>query len=472
MSRISVVLYFVNRRSKLKKKILEKEIKEKFGLYDFEIGTGFGKTRKKSKENTGFRTVADLNGGKDRIALYARDAEGNVEMVFCARWQTHKILNLSDIFNTYHLILKEFKYKKPNKGVVSVAGPELNPEGTVRELTNVKDSSGNKVIVSSEDLGEKTGLETTIINDFAANGFAINQLDYDDETQVVCYTNTPQDKKSDIKLKKAIIGPGSGLGGAGLHGSHVWQGEFGHGMYGASNALEWNLKSFIRGKFIDPGKSVHMEMTTSSKGIAYITDFLMNGDLNIDKVTDKALLESIYNLEIIKEARESRGTGSFFEPLCRELISKNEDKLPPQAVGRIIIDLYRKKDGFFKKIDDRHVMSCLQKTYLENKELIDGVVEQAINIYVDAVAKSARDAVCTFGAFYGGLFISGGNARRLASDLKEKRDRFMKTFTASQDHGAKLLKTPVYLLQSRNLGLDGAAWYAFQSSKKQKKLLH
>ena len=456
----------------MKKSIFEKEIKEKYGLFDFETGAGFGKTGKMSKDYTGFRTVADLNGGKDRIALYGKDVAGNIEMLFCARWQTHKILDTLDIFNTYHLILKEFKYKKPKRGVVSVAGPELNPEGTVRELTNVRDSFGNKVIISAEDLKKKTGLETSIINDFAANGFAVNQVDYSDETQIVCYANTPECKKTDKELKKTIVGPGSGLGGAGLHGNHVWQGEFGHGMYGASNDLEWNLKRFIREKFIDRGKSVHMEMIASSKGIAYITAFLMDGDLNIDKDPEKALLESIYNLECIKEARESQGASSFFRPLCRELLSENEDKLPAQAIGRAIIDLYRKGDSFFKKLDDRHFMSCLQKTYLTNKDLIDKVIEQAINIYVDAVAKSARDAVCTFGAFYGGLFISGGNARRLAFDLKEKKERFMKTFTASQDHGAKLVRTPIYLLQSRNLGLDGAAWYAFQSPRKRRKFLH
>ena len=83
----------------MKKRTLEKDIKERFGLFDFATGPGFEKLRKKSRNFTAYRTVADLNGGKDRIALYGKDNDGNIEMIFSARWQKHKVLDLSAIFD-------------------------------------------------------------------------------------------------------------------------------------------------------------------------------------------------------------------------------------------------------------------------------------------------------------------------------------------------------------------------------------
>ena len=157
-----------------------------------------------------------------------------------------------------------------------------------------------------------------------------------------------------------------------------------------------------------------METVASGKGLTNVVKFLCYGKL--PKKGKKA--------RKIKEARENRNFRRFVKRISAE---------EPQVAGREIIRIY--KDKRFPVL-----------------------LKYAVNIFVDTVASAARDVVHDFCA-YNGVYISGGNARRLKKNFLS--GRFMEVFDQSYEHTDKLRGTPVYLATSKTLGTDGAARYAF-----------
>ena len=183
--------------------------------------------------------------------------------------------------------------------------------------------------------------------------------------------------------------------------------------------MEWSLYNYLKAEVTD-GRDPDIETVASGKGLANIVKFLCYGSLPKGEKSKR--------LRKIKELRGGRGFRRFVKAISAE---------EPQVAGREIIRTYK---------DKRY----------------STLLNYAVNIFVDAVAAAARDVVHDFCA-YNGLYISGGNARRLKK--KFLSGRFMDVFDQSYEHTDKLRGTPVYLVTSKTLGTDGAARYAFSRSE-------
>jgi glucokinase len=167
---------------------------------------------------------------------------------------------------------------------------------------------------------------------------------------------------------------------------------------------------------ITDGRDPDVEMVASGKGLVNVIKFLCYGKLPKKSKSKKA--------GKIKKARKDSGFEKFVEAISKE---------EPPVAGRQIIRAYKNKRF--------RVM-----------------LRYAINLFVDTVAAASRDVVHDFCA-YNGVYIAGGNTRRLKK--KFLSGRFMKVFDQSYEHTDKLRSTPVYLVTSKTLGTDGAAHYAF-----------
>jgi glucokinase len=358
-----------------------------------------------------FATAGDLGGTKERLVLYGQDKDGNIEKIIRVNWFGEDVESIKDMFAEYHAILKDNDLKPAEKVVLGCAGP-IQDEGRYCKFTNID------LEISTVEL-EEMGLHAELINDFYANAQQIPWLK-EEEKQEIPHRYKPEDPKPDSSRTMAVLGPGSGLGVAPIYwdeenGYYAQPSEGGHKAWSPRNDLEWSLYAYLKAE-VTGGRDPDVETVASGKGLANIVNFLCYGRLPKGKNSKK-----------VRKIKALRKDGKFAEFV--EAINDEE----PQVAGRRIIRAYKAKR--FRP-----------------------VMKYAVNIFVDAVAAAARDAVHDFCA-YGGVYISGGNARRLRKRFLSAR--FMEVFDQSYEHTDKLRQTPVYLVTSRTLGTDGAARYAF-----------
>ncbi len=370
---------------------------------------------KKADSYKEFVTAGDLGGTKERLALYGRDKRGNIEIIIRVSWFYKDVKSIADIFVEYHRILKKRGLRRPKRAVLGCAGP-IEDGGRYCRLTNIN------LEVSTAEL-EKLGLSVELINDFFANAQQIPCLKKK-ERQKIRHNCKPENHDAKKKSKnrkcrtKVVLGPGSGLGVAPVFWDeekkayYSQPSEGGHKAWSPRNDLEWSLYNYLKDHVAD-GRDPDVELVASGKGLTNIVRFLCYG--NLPKGTTPEEIEAL---------RETQDFRCFVESLKKE---------KAQNAGRTIIEAY----------DDGKYTVAL---------------ECAIQIFVDAVAAAARDAVHDFCA-YGGVYVSGGNARRLKEHFLS--ERFMEVFDLSYEHRDKLRQTPVYLVTSKTLGTDGAARYAF-----------
>lgn len=355
-----------------------------------------------------FVTAGDLGGTKERLALYGRDENGNVEKVIRVSWFWKNVQSIEDMFVEYHGILQQKGLSPPEDAVLGCAGV-IDDGGRFCRFTSID------LEVSTAEL-EKMGLRAELINDFFANAQQIPWLSDEDKTEIP-HKYEPQNRKANDCRTMVVLGPGSGLGVAPVFwdeekGYYSQPSEGGHKAWSPRNDLEWSLYDYLRKKATD-GRDPDAELVASGKGLTNVVRFLCHGKLPKGSKTDN-----------IKAIRETEDFQSFVETL---------DVGNPQVAGRQIIRAYKDKEH-------RAALKC------------------AVHIFVDAVAAASRDAVHDFCA-YGGVYVSGGNARRLKKHFLS--GRFMEIFDQSYEHTDRLRQTPVYLVTSRTLGTDGAARYAF-----------
>lgn len=356
-----------------------------------------------------FVTSGDLGGTKERLALYGRDDDGKVERLIRATWFGTEVDSVKDMFLEFHEILEGKGLIPPKKAALGCAGV-IEDGGKYCSFTNIK------LEVSTTEL-EKIGLDVELINDFFANAQQIPFLIEEDWIEIPHKPIAANSEPSDCRTM-AVLGPGSGLGVAPVFWSEDKQkhysqpSEGGHKAYCPRNDLEWSLYKYLRDEVA--GERVpDVELVASGKGLTNVVRFLCYGNLPDCSMTDE-----------IKSVRKSKEFRSFVESLR---------DATPQVAGRQIIRAFKAKAH-------RAALKC------------------AIHIFVDAVAAASRDVVHDFCA-YGGVYLSGGNARRLKKQFLT--GRFMDIFDESYEHTDKLRQTPVYLITSRTLGIDGAARYAF-----------
>jgi len=366
---------------------------------------------KKVNSFQNFVTAGDLGGTKERLVLYGQDKDGNIEKIIRVNWFGEDVESIKDMFAEYHAILKDNNLKPAEKAALGCAGP-IEDEGRYCKFTNID------LEISTVEL-EEMGLRAELINDFFANAQQIPWLK-DEEKEEISHKYKPEDPRQDDTRTMAVLGPGSGLGVAPIYwdeerGYYPEPSEGGHKAWSPRNDMEWSLYAYLKAEVTD-GRDPDVETVASGKGLANIVNFLCYGKLPEAKNSKK--------VRKIKDLRKDGKFGKFVEAV-------NDEE--PQVAGRRIIRAYKAKR--FRP-----------------------ALKYAVDIFVDAVAAAARDAVHDFCA-YGGVYISGGNTRRLRKRFLSPR--FMKVFDQSYEHTDKLRQTPVYLVTSRTLGTDGAARYAF-----------
>jgi len=355
-----------------------------------------------------FVTSGDLGGTKERLALYGRDGDGNVARLMRVSWFWKDVQSVRDLFVDYHRILQERGLDPPKTAVLGCAGP-IDDGGRYCKFTSID------LEVSTVEL-EKMGLHVELINDFFANAQQIPYLGQEDKREIPHKYEPADPRPSDCRTM-VVLGPGSGLGVAPVFwdeekGYYSQPSEGGHKAWSPRNDLEWSLYNHLKSGVAN-GRDPDIELVASGKGLANVVNFLCNGTLPKGAITDE-----------INVVRETEAFQSFVESL---------NDAEPQLAGRQIIRAYKAKQH-------------------------RAALKRAIHIFVDAVAAASRDAVHDFCA-YGGVYLSGGNARRLKKHFLS--GRFMEIFDQSYEHTDKLRQTPVYLVTSRTLGIDGAARYAF-----------
>ena len=384
---------------------MAKEYRPEIKFYDgFKVADSFQR----------FVTAGDLGGTKERLVLYGQGEDGAIEKIVRVNWFAEEIESIKDMFAQYHAILQDNKLKQPEEAVLGCAGIIEN-EGRYCNFTNID------LEVSTEELAEM-GLHVELINDFFANAQQIPWLK-ELEREEIPHKYEPENPKPNDSRTMVVLGPGTGLGVASIYwdeekGYHPQPSEGGHKAWSPRNDLEWSLYTYLKAEVTD-GRDPDVETVASGKGLANIVNFLCYGRLPKGKKDKK--------LRKIKDLRKGSGFQKFV---------KNIDAEEPQVAGRQIIQAYK------------------------NKKFSD-LLRYAVNIFVDAVAAGARDVVHDFCA-YNGVYISGGNARRLKK--KFLSGRFMEVFDQSYEHTDKLRGTPVYIVTSRTLGTDGAARHGFSKN--------
>ena len=358
-----------------------------------------------------FVTAGDLGGTKERLMLYGQSEDGDVERIIRVNWFGEEVESVKDMFVEYKTILEENQLKQPERAVLGCAGI-IEDKGKYCNFTNIA------LEVSTEELAEM-GLRVELINDFFANAQQIPWLKEIEREELPHKYEQENPRPNDSKAM-AVLGPGSGLGVASIFwneekGTYYPQpSEGGHKAWSPRNELEWSLYNYLKTE-VAHGRDPDIETVASGRGLANIVKFLCYGRLPKGKGK---------KLSKIKDSRKGGGFREFVKAISVE---------EPQVAGREIIQAY--KDKKFSVL-----LNC------------------TMNIFVDAVAAAARDVVHDFCA-YNGVYISGGNARRLKK--KFLSGRFMEVFDQSYEHTDKLRGTPVYLATSKTLGTDGAARYAF-----------
>jgi len=367
----------------------------------------------KSKSYKRLVTAGDMGGTKERLVLYGQDEDGNIEKLIRVNWFGEDVESVADMFVQYNDILKNSNLPQPDEAVLGCAGIIENG-GTYCNFTNIG------LEISTDEL-EKMGVHAELINDFFANAQQIPYLKDEEKTEIPHIYKQSNPKPNDSRTM-VVLGPGSGLGVAPVYwdadkGYHPQPSEGGHKAWSPRNELEWNLYSYLKSELTE-GRDPDVEMVASGRGLTNIVNFLGHGRLPKGKKYDK-----------IKDLRKNRNFRDFADTINAQ---------EPQVAGRSIIEAYKDKEF-------RALMKC------------------AVEIFIDSVASASRDVVHDFCA-YNGVYISGGNARRLKKDFLSKR--FMEVFDQSYEHTDKLRGTPVYLVTSKTLGTDGAAHYAFNKEKK------
>lgn len=358
-----------------------------------------------------FVTAGDLGGTKERLVLYGQNEDGAIEKILRANWFAEEVESIKDMFAQYHSVLQDNNLKQPENAALGCAGI-IEDDGKYCCFTNIA------LEVSTEELAEM-GLNVGLINDFYANALQIPWLK-DEEKEEIPHKYEPENPRPNDSRTMVVLGPGTGLGVAPIYwdekkGYHPQPSEGGHKAWTPRNDLEWSLYTYLKTEVAN-GRAPDIETVASGRGLANIVNFLCYGDLPKGK-KDKTIHK-------IKDLRKDSGFQRFV---------KNLGEGEPQVAGRQIIRAYKNKR-------------------------FSPLLKYAANIFVDAVAGASRDVVHDFCA-YNGVYISGGNARRLRKRFLS--GRFMEIFDQSYEHTDKLRGTPVYLVTSRTLGTDGAARHAF-----------
>lgn len=202
--------------------------------------------------------AVDIGGTHARFAL-ADVADGRVQALrHPMTMRTAEHASLQTAWEAFGALLGR---PLPPAAGIAVAGPVV---GALLRLTN------NPWVIRPAMIPEKLGAETyTLVNDFAAVAHAVAQLP-SDALSHLCGPDVPLPDDGMI----SVIGPGTGLGVAGLlrRGGryHVIATEGGHIDFAPVDALEDAILAQLRRRY----RRVSVERIASGPGLANILDAL------------------------------------------------------------------------------------------------------------------------------------------------------------------------------------------------------
>ena len=240
--------------------------------------------------------VGDIGGTNARFAIADPDHPGfsDVATLQCADYAS-----ADDAIRHY---LSELSVQAPDVICLAVAGPVV---GKTVQVTN------NHWTLNAEDIAADFGLdEVRLLNDFEAVAYSIPQLQVDDLEVIGLPDKSPKLEES---FNIAILGPGTGLGTAGLirRGQAVIPivGEGGHIGFAPRSQVQVDILNALRGKF----DHVSVERLVSGSGIENIYWALTR--IHGEQRTRLSAQEIFANSEEGGDPRASETTQMFFEIL-------------------------------------------------------------------------------------------------------------------------------------------------------------
>lgn len=221
--------------------------------------------------------VADIGGTHARFAL-ADIADGRVERLgdpVTLKTADHASLQIA--WQEFGRMAGE---PLPDEVGIAFAGPV---DGDILKLTN------NPWVIRKTLIRKKLGVERfAIVNDFAAIGHAVAQLDYSDFTHL-CGPLEPFDPEGVL----TVVGPGTGLGVAQVlrrRGSYeVIATEGGHIDFAPLDSVEDQILAFLRRSF----RRVSVERVACGSGLANLYNAIASIEQTaVLQVDDKELWAS------------------------------------------------------------------------------------------------------------------------------------------------------------------------------------
>ncbi len=192
------------------------------------------------------RMAADVGGTNTRVALYDSDSG---EFRALATFNNHDYPHFEDVIAAWMNTLAE---PTPTEGCIAIAAV---PQGDTISMTNMDWSFSRSAIASKFGFSHLRW-----INDFEANAFSLPHLS--DSDREVIYPGDGYDSN-----KLAVIGPGTGLGGATIETlaqtSYARACEPGHMSVSPGNDLEMEIFK----RLLQQYGNIHAELLVSGPGL-------------------------------------------------------------------------------------------------------------------------------------------------------------------------------------------------------------
>lgn len=240
--------------------------------------------------------IGDIGGTNARFALADLERPGFHDAL------TLKCADFASADDAIRRYLDDVSAEAPDVICLAAAGPVVED---VVQITN------NHWTLVAADIAADFGIEAVrLLNDFEALAYSIPHLGDEDSESV----GMPEKKPlPEDRFNIAIIGPGTGLGTAGLirRGEHIIPivGEGGHIGFAPKSQVQMELLKILRGKF----DRVSVERLISGSGLEniYWALTLMHGEQR----TQLSAAEIFANAGDDGDPRAIEATHTFFEIL-------------------------------------------------------------------------------------------------------------------------------------------------------------
>jgi glucokinase len=339
------------------------------------------------------RLTGDIGGTKTLLSLVTAESECKSEILYSDRFPSQNYGGLTEIVNLFLMAAAQKLGDSINihSACFGIAGPVVR---NASFLTNLKWE------LNGEKLQTELGIpKVALINDFAAVGYGILDLDAKD-------LHTIQTGEREVNAPIAVLGAGTGLGMGYLTWSRdryeFHASEGGHQDFAPRTPIETALLAYLRNRH----DRVSLERVISGKGIVSIYQFL-------------------------RDYRNSENS----TPLSKQLEAWESGETSID-MGAAIYD------------------ASIQQN--------DPMATEAIQLFLDAYASEIGNLALTI-LPYGGLYIAGGIAPKLLSLIASCQDgqarRFLGLIKQKGRVSPILDHIPIHIVLNQNIGVIGTIHY-------------